>query len=231
MDLRPSWQTTVGWASFSLLSGMAENRLSKAGRRRLGELRRRFDMEQPPSPTNARVVSAQPPILPAAAHQLSDEQWLAAMNQYSTDYATLRGGALELSQVLKTQAMAEPARFARLALRLDGQAHPAYSQAILIALADTKEAIDRALVFDVIRHIASLGYEEHQDWLGWPLRQYLDDEIPDDVVEVILDRALHATSPTEDSWRDTDGAHYGGDIFMAISRRPPPVRPPKSGDS
>jgi hypothetical protein len=219
IDLRPTWQTTVGWASFTLLSGMAEERLSEAGRQQLGELRQRFNMEQPPIP-GAHGGYVRPPILPDAAGDLSDEQWLEAMNRYNTDTTdldTLQGGARELSQVLKTQAIAEPSRFACLALRLDDQAHPAYSQAILIALADTTERIDPRLVFDVIRHIASLGHEEHQDWLSWPLRKHLDDEIPDDIIQIILDRALHAASPAEDSWRDTAGrgAHYSGDIFMA----------------
>ena len=212
IDLRPSWQTTVGWASFTLLSGMAESKLSQTGRQQLGELRRRFKMEQPPVP-GPRGGCVRAPIPPEAAGHLSDEQWLGVMNRYNTDtadYETLRGGAHELSQILKTQAIAEPIRFARLALRLDGQAHAAYSQAILIALADTTEHINPRLVFEVIRHIASLGYEEHQDWLGWPLRKYIGDEIPDDIVQIILDRALHAASPAEDSWQDTDG-----DIFMA----------------
>ena len=212
IDLRPSWQTTVGWASFTLLSGMAESKLSQTGRQQLGELRRRFKMEQLPVP-GPRGGCVRAPIPPEAAGHLSDEQWLGVMNRYNTDtadYETLRGGAHELSQILKTQAIAEPIRFARLALRLDGQAHAAYSQAILIALADTTEHINPRLVFDVIRHIASLGYEEHQDWLGWPLRKYIGDEIPDDIVQIILDRALHAASPAEDSWQDTDG-----DIFMA----------------
>ena len=84
-----------------------------------------------------------------------------------------------------------------------------------MALADTQEPIDPALVFDAIRHIASLGLDEYQDWLGWPLRRYLDDEIPDDIIEIVLDRALHATSPAEDGWAGHDGGRsaYGGDIF------------------
>lgn len=218
MDLRPSWQRTVGWASFTLLSGMAEDRLSEAARRRLGELRRRFNMEQPPAPVGVQSGFIGPPIPPEAAGHLSDEQWLGAMNRYNTDTAdfeTLRGGAHELSQVLKTQATAEPVRFAHLALRLTGQAHPAYSDVILMALADTREPIDSALVFDVIRHVASLGLDEYQDWLGWPLRRYFDDEIPDDIIEIVLDRALHATSPSEDGWAEHGGGRsaYGGDIF------------------
>ena len=85
MDLRPSWQTTVGWASFTLLSGMAEDRLSEAGRQRLGELRRRFDMEQPPSPAAARADPLSRRSRAEAARHLSDEQWLRAMNRYDTD--------------------------------------------------------------------------------------------------------------------------------------------------
>lgn len=218
MDLRPSWQRTVGWASFTLLSGMDEERLSTTARRRLGELRRRFNMEQPPAPVGVQRFFVGPPIPPEAAGHMSDEQWLGAINQYNTDttdFETLRGGAHELSEVLKTQATADPVRFAHLALRLTRQAHPAYSDAILMALADTQQPIDPALVFDAIRHIASLGLDEYQDWLGWPLRRYLDDEIPDDIIEIVLDRALHATSPAEDGWAGHDGGRsaYGGDIF------------------
>ncbi len=108
---------------------------------------------------------------------MSDEQWLEAVNGHGTGtagYEAPQDGAHELSQQLKAQAIADPARFARLALRFGRQAHPAYSEAVLITLADTGERVDSALVFDVIRHVASLGYEEHQDWLGWPLRQHLN---------------------------------------------------------
>ena len=86
MDLRPSWQRTVGWASFTLLSGMDEDRLSEAARRRLGELRRRFNMEQPPAPIGVQSGFIGPPIPPEAAGHLSDEQWLGAMNQIQHRY-------------------------------------------------------------------------------------------------------------------------------------------------
>ena len=221
MELRPSWQTTTGWASFTLLSGMAEDGLSKAALLWLEELRERFNMQQPPAPgSHQGGFTGSPASPPQAADRLSDEQWLEAVNGHGTGtagYEAPQDGAHELSQQLKAQAIADPARFARLALRFGRQAHPAYSQAVLITLADTGERADSALVFDVIRHIASLGYEEHQDWLGWPLRRYLDTEIPDNIVEILLDRALHAASPAEDSWRDADGhsAQFGGDIFMA----------------
>ena len=149
---------------------------------------------------------------------MTDEQWLEAMARYDedrTDFVTLTGGAHELSQVLRAEAIAEPEHFARLALRMTDTTHPAYGNAVLQALADTKEAVDSVLVFDVIRHIASLGNEQYQDWLGWPLRRYLDADIPDDIILIILDRALHAISPTEDGWSGSHGREplYGGDIW------------------
>ena len=47
----PSWESrdSAGWSSFMLLSAMDEARLSADGKRRLGELRRRFNMDRPPS--------------------------------------------------------------------------------------------------------------------------------------------------------------------------------------
>ena len=86
-----------------------------------------------------------------------------------------------------------------------------------MALADPQVSVDPALVFDVIRHVASLGYEEHQDWLAWPLRTRLADDIPDDMIEIILGRAMRAISPIYDTWQETEdhGPYYGGDIFAA----------------
>jgi len=132
------------------------------------------------------------------------------------DFETGKGGAYEMSTVLKEQAAADPRRFARLALRITGQANPAYGIAILHALAGVEDGIDPALVFDVVRHLASLGSQEYDIWLGWPLRPLLDREIPDDIIQIILDRALHSLDPIEDAWLPTraGGPLLGGDIWM-----------------
>jgi hypothetical protein len=70
--------------------------------------------------------------------------------------------------------------------------HPAYGTAMLQALADSKQPVEPTAVFAVIRHIASLGHEAYQDWLGWPLRRYRDFEIPDDIIGIILNRRAHS---------------------------------------
>jgi hypothetical protein len=219
MEYRPSWERpeSAGFASYTLLSGMSEAKLSNAAIKRLGELRQRFDSDQPPRPLSAQGGFDRSPIPQAPTSHLTDEQWLVAMARGGTDSVTLTGGAQELSQVLRTEAIAQPQRFAQLALRMTNATHPEYGNAVLQALADTTEPVDQALVFDVIRHIASLGNEEYQDWLGWPLRRYLNEAVPDDIILIILDRALHAISPTEDRWSGDDGRDplYGGDIFMS----------------
>jgi hypothetical protein len=209
---------TATWIAFTLLSALPDGDLSGNARQRLAELRSEFNVDQPREPAGMHGGFIGSPIPPEAATRMSDDQWLEAMAKYSranADLTNFTGGALELSQALKTEVAAEPERFGHLALRLTSDLDPAYGTGILQALADTRLSIPPTLVFDVIRHIASLGYEEYQDWLGWPLRRYRDDEIPDDIIQIILDRAMHATSPIEDDWLDTEshGAYYGGDIF------------------
>ena len=209
---------TTNWIAFTLLSGLPEEELSEDARQRLAELRGELHVDQPREPVGEHGFFIESPIPPEAATRMSDEQWLEAMARYSandSDLTFLTGGAHELSQILKREVAAEPERFARLALQLTSELNPAYGTAVLQALADTNLRIEPGFVYEVIRHIASLGHEEYHDWLGWPLRRYLDDEIPDDIIGTILDRALHATSPTAEDWleSETHEASYGGDIF------------------
>jgi hypothetical protein len=211
MAVRPEWESRqrAGWASFELLSAMAEERLSEAGRRRLGELRRRFGTDQPAAPRDFIGGAIGSPIPAAAVKRMNDDQWLGAMNKHRTDredFETLRGGVRELSQVLRAEAANDPARFARLALRLNTDTPPEYANAILQALGQTDEPIDPALVFDAIRHIASFNNTENDQSLSLALHKQLDSAVPDDIIQLVLSRALHAADPTEDHWlRQTSG--------------------------
>jgi hypothetical protein len=220
MALRPEWETPPGgYTEFTLLSGLAENRLSEAGRRRLGELRRRFNQEQPEQPLGVHAGFIGPPIPQAAAQHMTDEQWLGAIAKHDSDehdWRTLTGGAQQQGQVLEAETKTDPARFARLGLQLDASSHPAYINAILQGLGNTDNEVDPALVFDLMRHAAALGRADHDQWLGWALRRQLAEEVPDDIIQLVLDRALHAPDPADDAWlRDArDGQKfYGGNPF------------------
>jgi hypothetical protein len=221
MNLRPEWEgrKQAGWASFELLSAMAEARLSDAARRRLGELRRRFGQDQPPEPRDVVGGAIGSPIPETAVKRMNDDQWLRAMDKHRTDredFETLKGGVHELSQLLATEAANDPTRFARLALRLTPDTPPEYGNAILQALGQTDEPVESALVFDAMRHIAAFSNAENDQWLGMPLRRQLVSEVPDDIIELILDRALHSPNPTGDVWstQASSGQYfYNGDIL------------------
>jgi hypothetical protein len=203
------------WYRFTLLAALSESRLSDAGRRRLGELRRRFSVDQPvqhPAMTSGFVQS---PISPESAVRMTDAQWLSAIVRYDVDehdWTTLRGGAVELARLLQNETVADPDRFARLSLRLAADANVAYAENILIGLGNTTAPSSPVLVFDAIRHIDSLGHTATDRWLGWPLRKHLDDPIPDDIVQLLLDKAHHSPSPEEDNWmRDSQDSRTAGD--------------------
>jgi hypothetical protein len=223
LEFRPSWdKRPAARYPFNLLSAMDEKRLSEAGRRRLGEMRRAFEVDQPSEPEGVTFRFVAPPIPQEAAQHMNDEQWLRAIAKHRTDRPErddsdpFRGGAPEQSQVLRAEAKADPSRFARLAQRLTQEAHPAYGEALLLALGETDQPIDLDLVFDVIRHISTFHHEEHDRWLGWPLRRHLKSDIPDDIFELILDRALHSGDPREDVWsQEAPGgqAYYAGDVL------------------
>lgn len=209
----------AGWASFVLLSAIAESRMSEASHRRLRELRRRFNTDQPAEPTPVMLGGfVQSPIPEAAAKRMTDDQWLGAMDKHrtdKTDFATITGGVHELSAVLRSEAASNPTRFAHLALRMTADTHPSYVSAILEALMQTQNSVDATLVFDVMRHVATVGNDRTDQALTMALRQHLTADVPDDITELVLDRALHATDPTEDAWSKLAPGgqpYFNGDI-------------------
>lgn len=203
-DLRNSYETlqNSGRTAFTFLSAMEEHRLSPNGVRRLAEYRRKFRETTPSKPRGVIGGTIGSPIGPDVASKMTDEQWLRAMaryDSYETNWDTLTGGACELSHVLRAAVAQDPVRFARLALRLTPELNGAYVDGILMGFADSERSDEAApLVYDAIRHIATLGHEGSDRWLGGALRRYYR-EVPLDLVELILDRALHSLDPEDDA--------------------------------
>jgi hypothetical protein len=222
LTLAPEWETRPGgYSQFTLLSAIPEDRLSTVGRRRLCELQRRFDSETPKEPEDIVAGFVGPPVPTTAVPHMSDDDWLRVAVKYSADtedFATLTGGAREQANVLAEETQKQPARFAGLGLRFDQSHNPAYLAAILRGLGQTGETVDPADIFALVRHAATIGDPEFDRWLGWSLRPALTSHIPKDVIDIVVDRALHAPSPEEDLWlvdAGTMGPYYGGDPFHA----------------
>lgn len=203
-DLRSTYETrrSSGRSAFTFLSAMEEHRLSLTGVRRLAEYRRKFHETVPSRPRGITGGTIGSPIALDAANKMSDDQWLGAMIKYEsaeTNWDTFTGGARELSHVLRAQAASDPVRFARLALSLTPDFNAAYAEALLMGFAEAEHSDEAApLIYDALRHIATLGHDDVDRWLGGALRHYYR-EVPLDLVELILVRALHSSDPDDDT--------------------------------
>ncbi|MEE1764524.1 hypothetical protein [Streptomyces sp. SP18BB07] len=207
------------WHEFTLLTALPEGRLSERGRRRLGELRRLHgDLREPDEPEGVTGGFIGPPIPSESARHMSDDQWLGAMRKHSRDrtsWETDTGGARELSHVLRNMTVADPGRFARLALRINAGTHPAYGASLLLGLGEAEPYDDPETVFAAVRHFAGRGRPEQDRWLGHALQKYLD-HVPLDLVEALLSRALDSAEPGDaDDVCCDDGSDETRDLFTA----------------
>lgn len=91
-----------------------------------------------------------------------------------------------------------------MALRLTSAANPAYGAGILQGLAHAEALPDPTPIFDAIRHIASFQHASNDQLLGLALRRYFGSDIPDDVIQLVIDRALHAADPPSDAGADRE---------------------------
>lgn len=190
---------STGRSAFTFLSALDEPRLSADGARRLGEYRRKFHRDAPPTPRGITGGAIGSPIAPSAATKMTDAQWLKAMAKYDSDdhdWDTLRGGARELSHQLRAQVANGPGRFARLALHMTPGLNAVYGDSMLMGFGDAATDADAEAVFEAIRHIASFGHVDNDRWLGMALRKHYQ-RAPLDLVELVLDRAMHSTDPTD----------------------------------
>jgi hypothetical protein len=215
---RPEFESRpFGHGSFTMLSALPEDQLSEKARGRLRELRRVFG-EAPKPPAGIMIGYVTSPIPDSAAKKMSDEQWLRAIAKHdgeSRDWGRITGGASELARVLQAETVADPERFARLGLRLDDKSHPAYLNAVLYGLREAQD-IDPELVFEVMRHVASLGRGDHDRALPDALHQLLDADLPEDVIALVLDIARRSADPSHEAWqREAWGGdrYYNGDPF------------------
>lgn len=211
---------SFGYTAFLFLSALDPRRLSPLGLRRLQEYRRKFDCDFPEPPTGIITYTVGSPIGGPATGKMSNAQWLQAMAKHDyddCDFGSEVGGALELAQQLKARTTEDPIRFAGLAMQMTSETNEAYPDAILWGFGEAaipEEA--RQAVFDAIRHIMGFGLVACDRGLGWAVRQVYD-EAPLDIVELVLDRALHAPDPVDSSpvFVRQDDRKPGRDLFLS----------------
>ena len=200
---------TPGRIAFKFLSALDCGRLSPLGIRRLAEYKRKFSSKVLSSPEAITVDVVGPPVSPKAAGKMSNQQWLRAMQKYHDERVRpgLVGGAHELATLLKQSTIDNPLRFAGLAMKMTQKMNPVYPDAILWGFSEASIPDNaKPVVFEAIRHIASLRLSECDEHLGGSL-QYLAEDVPIDLVEKVIDRTLYSFRSKSDSSVNTAPNH------------------------
>jgi len=192
---------SYGLGQLTILGGIPDELLSATARARLGELRRKFAHDpQPPSKPEFGFVG--PPIERDRARLMTDDQWLKAIAKYDADRDRLKrpivlsGGARELANLLEEHVRTEPARFARLGLRLPPQSNWLYLDAVLRGLGKSEDDVDRDIVWQLLRRAHDLaGRPAGRSICELIAATAANAAIPAEIVEILAWYATEAPDP------------------------------------
>jgi hypothetical protein len=253
VDLRPAWEQSSppqrGITQLRFLQSVAPGLLSEAAYRRLQELERKFPGFEQRPPQGIRTGSVGSPIEETAQVKMSDEAWLGAMHKYddSTTWGSpkeylFKGGVIELSRAFAEQVKNDPERFYLLAQRFDENVSLRYTEAAISGLAESDAPV--VWVYDLVRRFAPRIEGEYRKGVCRSLEKRADAGIPNDLLDLMTDWALHDPDPTQEMWRVSAGLgdqrYYGGDplghgintvrgaslqavTYCALTHKPPQV--------
>lgn len=221
LEYYPEWERSSeyrllrGYAQFTLLDGIAANRLSVASNRRLQEWRRKFTSAklleppgriEPPQTLEARLVGS--PIPQEAAEKMTDEQWLTAISEYDYDDGGSRfertgeliGGAFQLAALLEKQVKQDPVRFANLIENFPEGANVAYFNAVLRGLSEAE--IDNVqVVIQVIERCHHLSQKPCGSSITWLIGKQAKLPWTQEVFDILIWYALSDPDPDQELWR------------------------------
>lgn len=211
----PSWERSAaghrqhGLAQFCLLGGIDDERRTPALRKRYAELQRKFG-EDTAEPMGVQGGMVHSPISDRASEKLTDEQWGKAIARYRDDRGLdagdfLKGGAHQLSSVLEQRTIADPTRFARLALTLSDETNSYYFDAILRGVAASDHDVPLDLTRDLCLRCRSLPSHASARWIGGAIVKHRDEELPDELIDVLSWCAVECSDPESDRDPESDG--------------------------
>lgn len=225
LDLKPEWELrhgrSFGITQLQFLKGIPLDLLSDAGQRKRTELQHKFPDFQLYRPQGVTGGWVGPPITQPAQEKMSDEAWLGAMHKYDDasgwgerNRDLLKGGVIQLSRSFEEQVKKEPERFYKLAQRFDDMISLHYVSAAISGLAESE--VPAEWVLDLTRHFADRFEGEFRRYVCRALSKRAEDDVPDDLLDLLSDWALHDPDPQQELWRvtaDREQAYYGGDPY------------------
>lgn len=220
LQLQPEWERRSlrhrGITQLRFLKTVPRNLLSREARDLLGELERKFpDFELRPAQGTAGGWVG-PPIDSAAQKKMSDEAWLGAMRKYNDSghehRELLKGGVRELASGFSGRVKEEPERFYRLAQRFDQSISLHYVAAAISGLGESEGPAD--WTSNLVRRFAPRAEGEFRRVVCRALEKQAEHGVPDDLLDVVTEWALHDLDPERELWRvPASGGkpYYGGD--------------------
>ena len=215
----PSWEGREerGYSQYELLPALDATRMSRAARRRLQELDRRFPTRSPQAPQPTVVRSVGSPIGNDASMHMSDDDWIRALKKHNGDHSNwngevLVGGARQLAGVLGRRARDDPERFSKLALRFNDEI-PAAAINEIIRNVESSTDIDA---------LADL-YEHAHDVYGTAVGQTVCSAIAragaaNSRLAALISVYAHDADPDHEKARtvaNSGGLSFGGDLVRA----------------
>jgi len=193
-----------------ILQSISPQYLSPTGLRRLEEWKRKFPgVQASEKPIRGEGGMVSSPIPPDIAAKMSDRDWLRAMQKYRKGIEHkefLKGGARELSNVLGYLTLDYPVRFVRLFERVPDDVDDAYIASFIDGL--TESTAPTEWLFSAIRRFARQeGRNIQRDIARSLAKKTNSDEIPDDLVELLIDWLDKPSG--EDEWWWSKGDNHG----------------------
>jgi hypothetical protein len=224
LDLQPEWERRSlrhrGITQLRFLKSVDPlDLLSDKARRRLQELEQKFPGFELRTPQGFEFQAVGPPIEKSAQSKMSNEAWLGAMRKYDDSTAwgapreeALKGGVIELSRAFAEQVKKDSERFYLLAQRFDETISLHYVEAAISGLVDSDAPAE--WVFNLVRHFAPRIEGGARRGVCRALERRAEAGVPDDLLDLITDWALHDPDPKEELWRIAASGgqlYYGGD--------------------
>ena len=143
-----------------------------------------------------------PPVTEQEARNMSDDDWLHAFEQYSSDSPRnpenfLRGGARQLSQLLGTLVKEDPGRFAKLVHRIPDDTNTAYFEAILRGV--TGASVDMETVVAMCIRCHDIPNRPLGRSITSPLAAIAESPLPEEALELVAWYATEDPDPSAEA--------------------------------
>ncbi|GAA1000485.1 ATP-binding protein [Subtercola frigoramans] len=207
-----------GLAELELLSALAADRLGRSAKRRIAELRRKFEWWEPKEPEGISGGTVQSPISRPNAERMTNSHWIRAIEKYKdVDRTTFRdgdafGGTHELASMMGALAKDNPGRFLSFALTFPATTPATYTEHVIRNLAGETGQLE---LLPLLRKFRT----DHPADSGRAVVSAIDEhagDLADQLFEELLVLA-EDPDPTREFAREPTGSgfYFGGDLVSA----------------